>query len=83
METQDWHITAQVTWVPGIIASARSNPTRRPPRWSVAEGSRQEQEKALKIALSGEWKKKEIVAKQNRLEALRQRCHEQLGVVVR
>jgi hypothetical protein len=47
METQDWHITAQVTWIPGIIASARSNPTRRPPRWSVAEGSRQEQEESV------------------------------------
>jgi hypothetical protein len=49
----------------------------------LQKGQDKSKKKALKIALSGEWKKKEIVAKQNRLEALRQRCHEQLGVVVR
>jgi hypothetical protein len=37
---------------------------------------------AFKIAVKGERKKKEILAKQRELEALRQRCHEQLSVIV-
>jgi hypothetical protein len=38
---------------------------------------------AFKVALRGEWKKKDILAKQHELELLRQKCHEQLSVIVR
>ena len=38
---------------------------------------------ALKIVANGEWKKKDILAKQNQLEVLRQQCHEQLSVIIR
>jgi len=38
---------------------------------------------ALKIVAKGEWKKKDIQAKQTQLEVLRQQCHEQLSVVIR
>jgi hypothetical protein len=39
--------------------------------------------RALKATLMGEWKKEEILTKQHELKVLRQRCHEQLIVVVR
>jgi hypothetical protein len=38
---------------------------------------------AFKIVAKGEWKKKDILAKQSRLEPLRQQCHEQLSVIIR
>lgn len=38
---------------------------------------------AFKIAVKGEWKKKDILAKQHQLETLRRQCHEQLSVIVR
>jgi hypothetical protein len=37
---------------------------------------------AFEYAVKGEWKKKEILAKQRGLEVLRQQCHEQLSVIV-
>jgi hypothetical protein len=49
----------------------------------LQKGQDKSKKKALMTALLGEWKKKEIVSKQDRLEVLRQRCHEQLGVVIR
>jgi hypothetical protein len=39
--------------------------------------------RALKATLMGEWKKEEILTKQHELKVLRQRCHEQLIIVVR
>ncbi|GAB7332608.1 hypothetical protein MBLNU13_g04376t1 [Cladosporium sp. NU13] len=38
---------------------------------------------ALTIVAEGEWKKKDIQAKQTELEVLRQQCHEQLSIVIR